>query len=135
MIKSGDLVYFKRAKKESKRKSHEFEFKGLGFGVYLGALPPFGKEPDGSQIFRMMGAIGFLTFDDVAEFLGDDEHGATCVKKFEDKYYGKVIPGLPPEEAPVEANPEESKSEIILPPKPPALVGLDGKVLSTEKPE
>jgi hypothetical protein len=98
-MKSGEIVYFKTAKRDSKRKTPLAQFKGLGFGVFLGHLPPFAKEPQVDHLHRMMGAIGFLRFDDVAEFLGD-EFGETCVKKFEDKYYGKEIPAPAPVEEP-----------------------------------
>ncbi len=90
MFKPGDLAYFKKAKKSSHIKQGEVAFKGLGFGVMLGILPPFGKEPTPQMCMKLMGTIGFVSFDDIAEFLGN-ESGEKCVKLFEDKYYGKVI--------------------------------------------
>ena len=85
---NGDVVFFKKAKKATKRNAMEVTFKGHAFGVMLGHVPPFAKDPTPDQLLRQMGAIGFMTFDDVAEFLGDDA-GAKCVKMYEDKYYGK----------------------------------------------
>lgn len=84
----GDVMFFKTAKKESRRNAKEMKFKGHGFGVFLGHVPPFMPDPDPAQLIRMMGQIGFLTFDDVATFLGD-EMAAKCVKMYEDKYYGQ----------------------------------------------
>lgn len=84
----GDCLFFKVAKKESRRNAKEMKFKGHAFGVYLGHVPPFGKDPQPDQLLRMMGQIGFLTFDDVSEFVGA-EAAEKCVKMYEDKYYGK----------------------------------------------
>lgn len=94
-LKPGDVVFFKRAKRKSDRKEKEIAFQGHGFGVLLGYLPPFQKDPDPAMLIRLMGSIGFMSFDDVANFLGD-EFGAKCVKMFEEKYYG--IPDVPPAE-------------------------------------
>jgi len=108
-MKNGDVVYFKKAKHSSKIKDKtEITFKGMGFGVLLGHVPPFQKDPPASHLLKLMGTIGFLTFDDVAEFLGD-EMGSKCVKAFEDKYYGKLIPAS---EAVVEVEPEQSSSLV-----------------------
>lgn len=84
---AGDLLYFRIAKKESRRNAKEIKFKGHGFGVFLGHLPMYKPEPQPDDLFRMMGAIGFLTFDDVASFLGE-EAAQKCVKAYEEKYYG-----------------------------------------------
>lgn len=92
-MKNGDVVFFKKAKKDSRRKTGEVQFKGHGFGILLGHVPPFAKDPPPNELFKMIGSVGFLTFDDVGEFFGN-EVGAECVKKFEDKYYGKLLPGF-----------------------------------------
>ena len=130
MFKNGDVVFFKSAKKGSDRKALEGRFKGYGFGVLLGHVPPFQKDPPASELLRLMGSIGFISFDDVAEFFGN-ETGAQCVTKFEDKYYGKVIFQLGPDgkplldekgqPIPLERPPEEVKTEA-----PSAILGADG---------
>ncbi len=86
-MKNGDVVFFKMAQDSSHpRKSKKIQFKGMGFGVFLGHVPPFQKDPPPEHLLRLMG---------VAEFLGD-EMGAKCVQMFEDKYYGKKIEGEAP---------------------------------------
>lgn len=122
-MKNGDVVFFKRAKPQSRGKAQEVHFKGHAFGVLLGHVPPFQKDPPPEHLLRLMGTIGFLSFDDVGEFFGP-EIGADAVKKFEDKYYGKVVedPNAPKQE------------ELPLNPDAPAtgLVGLDGAPLQSE---
>lgn len=90
MINSGDVVYFKKAKRFTKRGAPEATFKGHGFGVFLGHLPPLKKDVLAIDLMKLMGSIGFLTFDDVGEFLGE-EVAADVIKKFEDKYFGRAI--------------------------------------------
>ena len=86
MFKMGDVLFFKQARRSTKRSAETGTFKGFGFGVYLGHVPPFAKDPDQGILRRLMGSIGYVLFDDVGEFLGN-EAGAECVKKFEAKYY------------------------------------------------
>lgn len=101
-LNPGDVVFFKIVKKSSRHnKFKEIAFKGHGFGVLLGIVPPFAQDPPESHLMRLMGAAGYLSFDDVADFFGN-EIGAQAVTKFEDKYYGKVVepevgvdPGVP----------------------------------------
>lgn len=89
-MKIGEVVFFQVAKTSSARKAPAVKFQGHGFGVLLGYVPPFQKDPPPEMLLRIMGNIGFLSFDDVGEFLGA-EAGTEVVKKFEDKYYGKVV--------------------------------------------
>ncbi len=142
-LSPGDIAFFKRAKKTSHRKSPEIMFKGHAFGIILGIVPPFQKDPVESDLMRMIGTVGFLSFDDVAEFLGDVA-GAECVKKFEDKYYGKVVAEpMPPcthredgKDAPqpcyacleprVVAEHLVEHPELVLP-DAPKILGLNGK--------
>lgn len=106
-VKLGSVIFFRKGKMSTKKSAREFQFQGHAFGVLLGHVPPFQKEPPQEHMFRLMGTIGFLTFDDVAEFCGD-EMGAKAIKKFEEKYYGQftvaegkvdengnVVPALP----------------------------------------
>jgi hypothetical protein len=123
MFKPGDTVFFKKAQTKSRKNSEGCEFKGMGFGIFLGHVPPFQKDPPIEHLMRIMGTAGFLTFDDVAEFLGN-EQGSECVKKFEDKYYGKTVD--------VKIEPAEDKQIPIPPeliPPTPQLIGMDGKPL------
>lgn len=89
-MKNGDVVFFKKAKTTSARKGLEIGFKGYGFGVMLGHVLPFAADPKPEMLLRLMGTIGFVSFDDVGELLGN-EQAANLVKAFEDKYYGKVV--------------------------------------------
>lgn len=109
MIKNGQIVYFKRAKRTTARREPEIEFKGQGFGVFLGHVPPFAQEPQKTDLLRMMGTIGFMSFDDIGEFFGP-LIGVEAVKKFENKYYSPVV--VPEEEQPVTP---ENPNEIIIP--------------------
>lgn len=119
-MKQGDLVYFKAASTSAKPRTPVVGFKGHGYGVMLGAVPPFQKDPPAIVVMRNMGQIGFVSFDDVGEFLGP-EAGAECVRKFEDKYYGKVVEGQ-------EAAADGEKAEIGV---DPALPGADKTVETT----
>lgn len=90
-MKNGDCVFFKTAKVGVARTSAEAKFSGHGFGVLLGQVPPFQKPPTKVMIYQLLGAIGFLTFDDVGEFLGE-EKGAEVLRKFQQKYYNLQHP-------------------------------------------
>lgn len=122
MFKPGDLVFYKKAQKSSKKNSPGVQFGGMGFGMAMGEVPPFHKDPPKDQLVRIMGTCGFVSFDDVGEFLGD-EKAAELIKKYEDKYYGKVV----------ELKKREEEKQIEIPkeliPPTPKLVGMDGKPL------
>lgn len=94
-LKNGDCVFFQEFQTGAHRKSTRIKVKNLAFGVLLGAIPPFGKDPSPAQLYRCMGEIGYLSFDDVAEFLGA-ELGQKCVEAFEKKYYTPVNPQVVP---------------------------------------
>lgn len=111
-MQNGDVVFFKTAKKGSHRKAAEVSFKGMGFGVLLGHVPPFQKDPPAEHLLRLMGTIGFLTFDDVAAFLGDEAAGK-CVAAFHDKYYSEAAAANAVIETP--AAPVEAPSALITP--------------------
>lgn len=141
---AGDVVYFKTAKKSSARKSPIGTFEGHGFGVFLGHVANFQKDPTVDLVSRIMGASGYLSFDDIIEFLGQ-EKSVEVIRQFEDKYYGKVIRQFEDKyhygkmtETPVstsEVTPENSKevyeSNLLAVPKPPQLIGLDGKPIGS----
>lgn len=129
-MKPGDIVFFTEAKPSSARKSPKIGFKGHAFGIMLGHVPPFQKDPPLSHILRLMGTHGFVSFDDVGELLGS-EQGALMVTKFEDKYYGKEVdpnqPALPlpdPEAKDAQDDPEPE-------PETGRILGLNGKPIHT----
>lgn len=123
----GDLIFTQEFKKNSGRKSDRFKVKGHVFAIALGQLPPFAKDPPAEHLFRLMGTIGFLRFDEVADFLGD-EMAKTCVEKFEAKYYGRPL--TPEEQAALDV------AENIEPTKPEGnkIVGLNGTPLKLANP-
>lgn len=88
MFRSGDVVYFKTAQNSSRRKSNGATFKGYGIGLFIGHVTPFGKDPSPTELLKLVGACGYLSFDDVADFLGD-EQAQKCVQAYEKKYYSQ----------------------------------------------
>lgn len=104
LLQNGMAVYFEECKRSPHRKSLKLKFRGHGFGILLGVLPHFKKEVTRSQLVALMGGVGFVLLDDVADFLGD-EAAATFTEKFHAKY----------DEGPPNAEPET-----------PRIVGLDG---------
>ena len=121
MFRRGDVVYFKQGRKGSHRKAPTATFKGHGFGVFLGHLPPYEKDLEPAELVMQMGAIGFLTFDDVADFLGEDA-AKKCVASYEAKYY--------PNNAQPAVTDEEGKKLIIDGPPKRQLLGADGKPIT-----
>lgn len=94
----GDGLFFKEAFTSTKRNATRLQFKGHAVGIWLGVVPHFAKEPQGTDLFKMMGSIGWLTFDDVGEFLGP-EAGAKVVEMFSQKYSAPTPPTLEGEKA------------------------------------
>jgi hypothetical protein len=121
-FRGGDIVYFKECKNSSHRKAQGARFKGVGFGIFLGHVGPFEKDPTRDNIVSLVGACGYLTFDDVADFLGEDQ-ARLCVAKFEEKYY--------PKQEPTVKGPD-GKEVPVVDDTPSGLVGLNGQPL--EKP-
>lgn len=97
-MKNGDIIYFKEAKVSTALKAPIAQFKGHAFGILLGYVPPFQKDPTAGMAIRLLGEVGFISFDDIIELAGKQ----TCEllqKKFIEKYYGKLAqaePVLPP---------------------------------------
>lgn len=120
MFTPGDIVYFKKARKSTKRSALEGTFKGNAVGVLLGEIPPFGQDVRVEHVLPLLGRLGFLTFDDVGEFLGA-EAGTEVLKKYEAKYYG-MKKDEKQQELPITVPPE-------LPKAPSNIVGIDGKPL------
>lgn len=102
-FKVGAVVYFKQAKPTSRPKSKVIQFQGHGIGVFLGEVPKELPDPPREYINQAMGACGYIRFDDVMAFLGQDKM-LECVEKFKQKYHPKVKPEnfaplvLPPED-------------------------------------
>lgn len=92
MFKPGDIAFFKEARKGVRKSSPGAKTQGHFFGVVLGVVPPFQKEPPGDQLLSLMGHAGFCSFDDVGKFLGN-KAGAKLLAAFEMRYFGKT--GLP----------------------------------------
>lgn len=115
-IKMGDVVFFRAVTPFPNSNEDIFVFKGIGFGILLGQLPvEFKGCPSKAQIIATLAALGFLTFDDLQEFIGS-EGLKDVIKKLKEKYE-------PPKE--MRKEPEEMNA------KPPSnLVGLDGRPLS-----
>jgi len=89
-LKAGDIIFFKKGKFSTKSKV-EMTFPGYAFSVYIGHVPQFGKDPTQRDLAVGLGAIGYLRFDDVAEFLGD-EMAAKCIEMFEAKCLQSALP-------------------------------------------
>jgi hypothetical protein len=100
-INPGDCFFVKEAFDSTKigPGTRRFQFPGWGFGMFMGALPPlpagstkgaYFVEPNPTQLFIIMGSVGFITFDDIARFIGPDKM-KECLDKFEEKYLGKKI--------------------------------------------
>jgi hypothetical protein len=91
-MKPGEIVFFRKAKSKPMTVCPAVEFKGHGYGIFLGHVPYAQPEPPPVVYITQLGSIGFISFDDVNEFLGD-EAAVKCVQKFEEKYYEKKAPG------------------------------------------
>lgn len=87
-FKIGQVVFFKQAKATAAPSPMVGQFKGHGFGVYLGAVPPGFPNPPGMYIVQALGMVGYIKFDDVIEFLGK-EAADLCIEKFKVKYEPK----------------------------------------------
>lgn len=112
-LRNGMLVFFDAVKKTAHRKGLKMQFRnGQGFGILLGVLPQFGKEPTRHQLVALMGSVGFVLLDDVADFLGDEQ-----AQIFTDKFLAKY------EE-------KQSAEPSIQMPEPSGLLGADGHPLA-----
>lgn len=90
MMNRGEIVFFKKAKASSHRTSPEFTYKGHGYGILLGNVIPFQKDPTTLEMIRTLGTTGFFSLNDIEDFLGTAARD-TMVEKFTEKYYGKKI--------------------------------------------
>lgn len=130
-MNNGSIVYFKRAKETSSPRGKFVEFKGHGIGILLGHVPPFKQDCNLAQARCLLGMVGYITLDDVAEFLGK-ERMDECITKFQAKYY------TPPPAVCTLHSPPDPACDVCLPPRteeapmpaPSNLVGIDGKPLN-----
>lgn len=83
----GEIVFFKKVSSCTTLRKFDSQI----FGIMLGRLAPGQKPPKPEQLFQLIGNIGFVSFDDVIEFLGP-ENTNILMEKFKDKYYGKILP-------------------------------------------
>lgn len=91
-VNPGDILYFKEARQGLQNKDKPMSFEGNAFGLFLGLIPSWSKkEPKTADIFKALGGMGVLTFDDVYTFLGK-EQGDLCVSKWKEKYTGESKP-------------------------------------------
>ncbi len=82
----GDVVYFKEAKRTSRRNSDGFRAgHGRAFGLLLGIVPPGTPEPDQDMIFRICANFGMVTVDSIVELMGE-EFAHVFVAKLHAKY-------------------------------------------------
>lgn len=58
---------------------------GLAVAVLIGKVPKRGPDLPKEQIFASLGSCGLITFDDVSEFLGE-EQAKVCMDMFRQKY-------------------------------------------------
>jgi hypothetical protein len=94
----GDFLYFREAQTGIRKESKRVKFAGHAFGMWVGVVPHFHKEPKDLDIFSMMGSLGWLTFDDVGEFLGP-EAGNKVVEMYVKKYSAPPPPTIESERA------------------------------------
>ena len=83
----GDVVYIKKAKRTAKRRGLEAQFKGHGVALLLGHIPEHASDIKLPELFGLLGNLGFIAFDDIGEFL-DEEQLKTVIEKFKTKYAG-----------------------------------------------
>lgn len=96
--KPGDIIYVDQFKNAPRDPLSVKFTKGRGMALLLGQHHDHVPVPTPHHLFMMMGKLGFLTFDDMIEFVGE-EMAKQVVEKFEAKYYGPTIEnGTPPKE-------------------------------------
>jgi hypothetical protein len=85
-LKIDQIVYFRQAKGSTIPGSPLVKFPGFAFGVLMGMVPYMGPDiQDPNDLFRLLGGVGLVKFEDVGEFLGP-ELMASVIQKFREKY-------------------------------------------------
>lgn len=105
-LKAGDVVYVKRLRRSPSEAEKLIEFPhDHGYAILLGAVPRGFPAVPGIVVLQQMAAIGFISFDDIQEFLGKDAL-QEVVGKFTAKYAMKQM----------SEEPEKPNGGLILPP-------------------
>lgn len=124
-LKPGNVVFFNVCKKSTKQNSEPMVIKGHGFGVFLGVVPQFAPEPTREMMDPLLAGVGWVSFENVYELLGEEQF-KILETKFREKYgleeakEGEPTPDVPPPKAePTIAMPPEKK-----------LIGIDGRPLT-----
>lgn len=105
--KSGDVLYFKRGKRQPLPNGPQIEFNGHACGIFLCEIPPFRRPPILLDFLRILGTVGYIRFEDLKEFYGE-EFLQELSKKFVEKYYPK-IPGA----VSVEESPKSEPTQVV----------------------
>jgi len=92
-LSPGDAVFVTAVRKHPTSGAPVIRFKqGYGIAVMLGAYQPHDPPPKPRDLLVMMGQLGYVLLDDIAELLGDD-----VVKQIlaahQAKYFGVVAEG------------------------------------------
>lgn len=123
-VKPGQVVFFPACRKSTRPNSQTMIFKGNGFGVFMGVVPQGMGEPTKEMLPPLLAGIGWVSFEDVFELLGEEQF-KLLETKFREKY--EIAAGdeaAKPAEAPKIALPPERK-----------LVTPDGSPLLKAAPE
>lgn len=102
-MNNGDIVFIKEATRAPDKKETRVQFIGHGMCLLLGHLPPKIPMPPMDYYRILLGGIGFLSFDEVAEFLGKEAMD-TCLNAFQKKYFSNAVQ-TPPAAPPVSKEP------------------------------
>ena len=121
-LKPGGVVFFNVCKKSTRPGSEPMVINGHGFGVFLGVVLSLTEEPTNEMLDPILANLGWVSFDHVAEFLGE-EQCKILLDKLAEKY---GLEAGKPDEAPPKPPP------ILTVPDRPALVGRDGKPIKKE---
>lgn len=125
-MKSGTIVFFKKFHTSVRPQSPLIGCQGFGYGIMLGHLKNGVPHPPAHVLQSQIGEAGYISFDDVKEFIGE-EHLKTCLAKHLEKYQGvlpedsaaqvelALHPPAPPENASAPI-PLHAKPSLILPP-------------------
>lgn len=77
-MKPGVVVYFKTFKASTRKRSPEMKFQGYGYGILLGMVPPFVKDPDTIFVLDSLAKAGYVRLDHVQEVIGVEAAQVLC---------------------------------------------------------
>ena len=115
-FKVGNFFFFKKARRSLEISAEDENFSGHGVGLFLGENPPGFKGGVNMKSFiQVMGSLGFISFDDITEFLGKDKTDE-LFKRFEGKYYPPTFLATANEKKPTEfGKPPDDSSSAEMP--------------------